>query len=227
MRLWLFSQYKICSPTKASIKTCHFSRWSSYNLTSVISQRHLPLKTNFSPLTTPPVGVTQFQVSAGASRVLLGSVRAAQGLNLVVEGFQSGVDLHIVLPKRAGSLISPHVPEGIRGLLSLTQTSKGRYVNSRAGRTRKAWRSRVTRRTLRKQVYKNLVIRHACACKAEMEKSVQGVLHTAGPDSPERPRGPGGPMGPGCPLDPSLPETPAGPGGPYKRIKSKTVVIMT
>lgn len=168
--------------------------------------------------------MTQFQVSAGASRVLLGSVGAAQGLNLVVEGFQSGVDLHIVLPKRAGSLISPHVPEGIRGLLSLTQTSKGRYVNSRAGRARRAWRSSVPRRTLREKVYRNLVIRQACACTAEVAK-VQEVLHTAGPLSPERPRGPGGPMGPGCPLEPSLPETPAGPGGPYKTIKSKTVDV--
>lgn len=58
---------------------------------------------------------------------------------------------------RAGSLISPHVPEGIRGLLSLTQTSKGRDVDSRAGRSGRAWRSSVTRRTLRE----DLVIRHA------------------------------------------------------------------
>lgn len=42
------------------------------------------------------------------------------------------------------------------------------------------------------------------------------MIHTAGPDSPDRPRGPGGPMGPGCPLDPSLPAGPTGPAGPYK-----------
>lgn len=118
-------------------------------------------KTNYSSLTTLPGGVAQFQVSAGASRVLLGSVGAAQDLNLAVEGLQSGVDLHVVLPKRAGGLIGPHVSEGIRGLLSLTQTGKGRYVNSRAGRTRRAWRSSVTRSTLRENVYRILVIRYA------------------------------------------------------------------
>lgn len=96
--------------------------------------------------------MTQFQVSAGASGVLLGSVGATQGLNLVVEGLQSGVDLHVVLPKRAGSLISPHVSEWIGGLLSLTQTSEGRYVNSRAGGARRTWGSRVTRRTLRDSI---------------------------------------------------------------------------
>lgn len=36
MRLWLFNQYKICTPTTVSIKICHFSSWSSYNLTAVI-----------------------------------------------------------------------------------------------------------------------------------------------------------------------------------------------
>lgn len=93
--------------------------------------------------------MAQFQVSAGASRVLLGAVRAAQGLNLVVEGLECGINLHVVLPKGAGGLIGPHVPERIRGLLSLTQTGEGRYVDARAGRTRRARRTCVTRRTLK------------------------------------------------------------------------------
>lgn len=93
--------------------------------------------------------MAQFQVSAGASRVLLGAVRAAQGLNLVVEGLECRINLHVMLPKRAGGLISPHVPERIRGLLSLTQTSEGRQVDARARRTRGARRSGVTRRTLK------------------------------------------------------------------------------
>lgn len=113
--------------------------------------------------------MTQFQVSAGASGVLLGSVGATQGLNLVVEGLQGGVDLHVVLPKRAGSLISPHVSEWIGGLLSLTQTSEGRYVNSRARGARRTWGSRVTRRTLRETVYGNVVISQTYACTAEQK----------------------------------------------------------
>ncbi len=92
--------------------------------------------------------MAQFQVSAGASRVLLAAVRAAQVLDLVVEGLECGVNLHVVLPQGAGGLISPHVPERIRRLLSLTQAGEGRHVDARARRTRGAGGSGVTRRTL-------------------------------------------------------------------------------
>lgn len=101
--------------------------------------------------------MAQFQVSAGASRILLGAVRAAQVLNLVVEGLECGINLHVVLPQGAGGLISPHVPERIRGLLSLAQTSKGRHVNARAGRTRRARGSGVTRRTLTEDESRNWI----------------------------------------------------------------------
>lgn len=76
-------------------------------------------------LTTLPLGVAQFQVVAGACRVLLGAVGAAQVLDLIVQGLETGVHLNVVLPQRAGGLVGPHVPERIRGLLGLTQTGKG------------------------------------------------------------------------------------------------------
>lgn len=101
-------------------------------------------------LTTLPLRVAQFEVSAGAGRVLLGAVRTAQGLDLVVEGLECGVDLNIMLPLGAGGLICPHVPERIGGLLSLTQASKGGDINAWAWWTRRTRGSRVTRRTLKK-----------------------------------------------------------------------------
>ena len=79
----------------------------------------------FSLLTALPLRVAQFDVSAGASRVLLGAFRAAQVLNLAVEGLECGIDLNVMLPQGAGGLIGPHVPERIRRLLNLTQASEG------------------------------------------------------------------------------------------------------
>lgn len=70
-------------------------------------------------------------------------------LNQVVEGLECGINLHVVLPQGAGGLISPHVPERIGGLLSLTKTCEGRHVDARARRTRRARRSGVTGRTLK------------------------------------------------------------------------------
>jgi len=99
-------------------------------------------------LTALPLGVAQFQVPAGASRVLLAAVGAAQVLDLAVERLQRGVHLHVVLPQGAGGLVGPHVPERIGGLLHLTQTGEGRHVDARAGRTGWARGPGVTRRTL-------------------------------------------------------------------------------
>lgn len=120
--------------------------------------------------------MAQFQVSAGASRILLGAVRTAQGLNLVVEGLECGINLHVVLPEGAGGLIGSHVPERIRGLLCLTETSKGRQVDARAWRTGRARRTCVTRRTL-KEGRKNGVISGAIRCgKTELKKQKCCVL---------------------------------------------------
>lgn len=102
-------------------------------------------------LTTLPVRVAQFQVSAGASRVFLGSLRAADVLNLVVERFESGVDLSIMLSEISRSLVGSHVPERIGAFLSLTQTSEGRHIDARARGTRRTRGSGVSRRTLREK----------------------------------------------------------------------------
>lgn len=92
--------------------------------------------------------MTQLEVSACASRVLLGAVWTAHVLDLTVEGFERGIDLNIVLPQGVGGLIGPHVSERIWRLLSLTQTGKGRQVDAGAWRTRRTRGSRITRRTL-------------------------------------------------------------------------------
>lgn len=102
-------------------------------------------------LTTLPVRVAQFQVSAGASRVFLGSLRATDVLNLVVERFESGVDLSIMLSEISRSLVGSHVPERIGAFLSLTQTSEGRHIDARARGTRRTRGSGVSRRTLREK----------------------------------------------------------------------------
>ena len=71
-------------------------------------------------LTALPVRMAELQVSAGASGVLSGSLGAADVLNLVVEGFERGVYLNIMLAEVSRGLVGSHVPERIRGLLSLT-----------------------------------------------------------------------------------------------------------
>ena len=93
--------------------------------------------------------MTQLQVSAGASGVLLGAIGAAQVLNLVVKGLQGRIDLHVMLPQGAGGLISPHVPQRIGRLLSLTQASEGRHVNAGTWWARGTRGSSITRRTLK------------------------------------------------------------------------------
>lgn len=93
--------------------------------------------------------MAELQVSAGASWVLLGALGAADVLNLVVERFECGVDLSIVLTEVSGSLVGPHVPERIRGLFMLTKTSEGGHVNARARGTRRTGGSGVSGGTLR------------------------------------------------------------------------------
>lgn len=102
----------------------------------------------FPELTALPLRVAQFQVPAGAGRVLGGAIGAAQVLNLVVERLEGGIHLHVVLPQRAGGLVGSHVPEGIRRLLCLAQASESRHVNARAGRSRRTRGSGVSRGTL-------------------------------------------------------------------------------
>lgn len=109
--------------------------------------------------------MAQFQVSAGAGRVLLGAIGAAQVLDLVVEGLESGVDLHVVLPQGAGGLVGPHVPQRIGRLLSLAQTGEGRHVDAGAGRTGRTRRSSVSRRTLKEGESRGWIRQEQCAIK--------------------------------------------------------------
>lgn len=99
-------------------------------------------------LTALPVRVAELQVPAGASRILLGSLGAADVFNLVVERLERGIDLSVVLAQVSGGLVGPHVPERVGTLLGLTQPSKGRHVYARTRRSRRTGRSRVSRGTL-------------------------------------------------------------------------------
>lgn len=99
-------------------------------------------------LTALPLGMAEFDVAAGPGRVLLGALGAADALNLIVEGFEGGVHLHVVLPQPSGRLVCPHVADGVGALLRLTQSSKSRHVDAGAGGARRTGRTGVSRRTL-------------------------------------------------------------------------------
>lgn len=99
-------------------------------------------------LTALPIRMTQFQVTASTSWILLGPIWTANALNLVVKRFQGGINLNVMLAEIAGSLVSTHVTERIGSFLSLTQTSKSRHINARARRTRGTRWTRCTSRTL-------------------------------------------------------------------------------
>lgn len=99
-------------------------------------------------LTALPVRVAELQVPAGASRILLGSLGAADVLDLVVERLERGIDLGVVLPQVSGGLVGPHVPERVGTLLGLTQSGKGGHVNARTRGSRRTGWSRVSRGAL-------------------------------------------------------------------------------
>lgn len=101
--------------------------------------------------------MTELQVPAGAGGVLPRSLRTADVLNLVVQGFDGGVNLGIVLTQVSAGLIRSHVSEGIRRLLSLTQASEGRHVNARARGTRRTGGSWGSWRTLREEEEEEVV----------------------------------------------------------------------
>lgn len=87
-------------------------------------------------LTALPVRVAELQVPAGASGILLGSLGAADVLDLVVERLERRVDLGVVLAQVSGGLVGPHVPERVGTFLDLAQSSKGGHVNARTRRSR-------------------------------------------------------------------------------------------
>lgn len=163
-----------------------------------------------SALTALPLGVAHPQVTAHAGRALLGTVGAADLLNLLSQGLEGGVDLHVAIAHHVG-VVSAVVATtvGIGGLLlnrladeveSTTRSSRGSSRSGRSGRT-------LFQKT--SDIYK--LQTHS---KYLIETEIAARL-TAGPISPLRPRGPGGPMGPGRPFMPSLPGAPLVPAGPY------------
>lgn len=70
----------------------------NWDLTATHRLHYFPAIWPIPPsLTALPVGVAELQVPAGASRVLLGALGAADVLNLVVQRLERGVHLGIVL----------------------------------------------------------------------------------------------------------------------------------
>lgn len=97
-------------------------------------------------LTALPLRVAHPQVTAHASRALLGAVRAADLLHLLRQGLEGGVNLHVAVAHHVG-VISAVVAttEGIRSLLLDWLADK---VESTAGSSSWSSRSRRSRRTL-------------------------------------------------------------------------------
>lgn len=99
-------------------------------------------------LTALPVGVAEFDVSAGPGRVFAGALGAADALDLVVEGLEGGVHLGVVRPQPRRCLVRPHVAPGVGALLGLPQPRERRHVDAGAGGPGGAGRTGAPGRTL-------------------------------------------------------------------------------
>lgn len=66
--------------------------------------------------TALPVWVAHLQVTASASRILLGAIWAHDALNLLAQGLKGGVNLEVTVAHHIG-IIGTVGTEGIRGLL--------------------------------------------------------------------------------------------------------------
>lgn len=164
-----------------------------------------------SALTALPLRVAHPQVTAHTSRALLGTVRAADLLDLLGQGLQSGVNLHVAVAHHVG-VVSAVVATTV-GIGCLLLNRLADEVESTTRRSRGSSRSRRSRRTLFEDIR---YLQNADAIYKSSVKPKISVQLTAGPISPLRPRGPGGPMGPGRPFMPSLPGEPLDPAGPYE-----------
>lgn len=160
--------------------------------------------------------MAHLEVSAGSGRVLSGSIRAADLLNLLTKALQGGVHLQVAVTENI-SIISTEHAVGIRGFLLGNETN---FKSTTRG-TGRSWGSRRSRRTLREKedLVSPFLASYTFEKKDEGKRQVKEGLAglTAGPISPLRPRGPGGPVGPGRPDMPSLPGEPADPAGPCKK----------
>ena len=97
--------------------------------------------------------MAEFEVAAGAGRVLARAIRAADVLNLLAQRLEGGVNLQVAVAHHVG-VISTEVTEGIRGLLlGLGNEANVKSTTRGSGRSRRSGRSRgsgSTRRTLEK-----------------------------------------------------------------------------
>lgn len=88
------------------------------------------LRRKRGPLTTGPLGVAELDVTAGAGRVLPGSLGGEQVVDLGVEGLDGGIDL-VVLGSQSGLISSVLIVSGkVISATGSTGRSRG------AGRTR-------------------------------------------------------------------------------------------
>lgn len=91
--------------------------------------------------------MAHLKISASSGRVLSGSVRAADLLNLLTKALQGAIHLQVAVTENI-SIISTEHAEGIRGLLLGNETN----VESTTGGTRRSWGSWRSRRTLKKNM---------------------------------------------------------------------------
>ena len=98
-----------------------------------------------SALTALPLGVAHPQVAAHASRALLGTVGAADLLDLLGQGLEGGVNLHVAIAHHAGVISA--VSATTVGIGSLLLQGLADEVESTAGRSRgssgsgRSWRT--------------------------------------------------------------------------------------
>lgn len=85
-------------------------------------------------LTAAPVGVAKLDVTAGAGRVLPGSLRGEQVLDLGVEGLDGGINL-VVLGSQRGLISSVLIISG-----DIVSTTSGAGRSGQTGKSRRALR---------------------------------------------------------------------------------------
>lgn len=98
--------------------------------------------------------MAHLQVTAGAGRVLLGAIRAADALNLLAQRLEGGVNLKVTVSHHVG-VISTEVTEGIRGLLlglgneaNVESTTRGSRSSRGSGRSRRSLKQKMAERGL-------------------------------------------------------------------------------
>lgn len=104
--------------------------------------------------TALPVGVAHLQVTAGASRVLFGAIGAADILNLLAQGLEGGVNLHVTVTHHIG-IISAVVTERIRGFF--LGCSNEANVKSTTGWSRRSRGSGRSRRSLNQRMVERML----------------------------------------------------------------------